>query len=224
MEWPEVDYVKKEETICSVDHGAEQDDDIDFRLFAPSTSAVTPAGDTATQRIRLRSPSIDTSQLGFQRAERNLSYYFTAPISNAQKSKLSYAAVGGEQVMARSTEACPGNFYPWKVLHLPASQQSKATKCSAPLLFRKLGALDHPAKRTRPGKKYRIKLRMKRAAIQSRKEASKAAADAKEAAEREKRARKNREKKAKKRQRDKAKKAAAAGEEGSLADEKDDET
>ncbi|KAK3698391.1 hypothetical protein LTR37_016961 [Vermiconidia calcicola] len=181
------------------------DGELDFRLFAAPPQAVT-AGDTGkTNRIRLRSPSVDNTRAGFVKPERASSYYFSGTLSLPDQKCFEEAAVTGDQVLMLSRLPRPGSSYSWKALHLPATSldktisQSHLSRCSA------LVDGTAPANRKRPGKKYRIKLRIKHRKLQAQKEANKAATEAKEIAEREKRTRRNREKKAKKRLRDKAK-------------------
>ncbi|KAK3696304.1 hypothetical protein LTR37_018040 [Vermiconidia calcicola] len=183
-----------------------QDEEIDFRLFAFPTQAVT-AGDTGkTNRIRLRSPSIDNTRAGFVKPGRASSYYFSGALSVPDQKCLEEAAVTGDQVLMLSRLPRPGCSYSWKVLHLPAASQDKTMRQSHPSGFSALvdGAVS--TKRKRAGKKYRIKLRIKHRQLQAQQEARKAEAEAKDIAEREKRTRRNREKKVKKRLRDKAKK------------------
>lgn len=118
-------------------------------------------------------------------------------------------ALTGEQVLAQARIPWPGSSYSWKVLHLPLSNVQKSIRPQQLEPLRNLVNDNLQAKRKRPGKKYRIKLRRKQAALQAQRDARKAAAETKEAAKREKRTRRNREKKVKRRERDRAKKSAA---------------
>lgn len=195
----------------------EGEDDLAFNLFAPSGPSATSNGEpSATQRIRIRSPSADPNRaVGFIRPERDPSYYFTdAPGSRSSKDFASSALTGSE-ILSLSKIPWPGSTLDWKVLHIPppSHQQAKHTAASAPSLFSRL--IDFKAvpsgKRTRPGKKYRIRVRTKKAAVLKKQESIKAAEEAKEAEYREKKTRRNREKKVKKRARDKVKKMAEEG-------------
>lgn len=150
------------------------------------------------------------------RPHRSQSYYFADPVTSVDKRKLEIAALTGNQVLARSNSSWPGSAYTWKVLHLPPSGLTKDLKAQTSSQVRFAGLLGdkQEKKRTRPGKKYRIKLRKRSAASAAKKDAKKAAAEAKEAAEREKRTRRNREKKVKRKAKEKAKKEGVEDDDG----------
>lgn len=188
-----------------------EEDELDFQLFAPSKAKETPHQSKSVHKIKLRSPSVDYDQAGFIQPKRNQAYYFAKALSTKEKENIEAAATSGHQVLAQSQSLRPGSAYSWKVLHLPASGLSKSIRTQEANTFRKLVDDSGPRERTRPGKKYRIKLRTKRAALREKQEAAKVAEEAKEAAEREKRTRRNREKKVKKKVREKAKKAESRG-------------
>ena len=192
-----------------------EDDELEFRLFsAPSiTKDAEPAN--AVQKIRLASPSVDHSNAGFVQPDRDPSYYFTNGLSEAVKDDLHSVALTGQQIHALARQPWPGSAYEWKVLHLPPSSMSEATRQDEAKCFTSLVSDAPVSKRKRPGKKYRIKLRRKHAEAETRKAAVEAAAASKET----RYARKSGlgsigRKKARKRARDKAKKVAAATEEG----------
>lgn len=196
------------------------EDELAFNLFAPSGSNEPAKSEqSAVQRIRIRSPSLDPDlPAGFVRPSRDPSYYFTDVKDLQAKDDFSSSAVTGDQILAQSKSTWPGSTCNWRVLQIPppSSSQTKSIIASAPSLFGRL--IDTKSltggKRTRPGKKYRIRIRMKRAAVVKKREAIKAAEEAKEAEYREKKTRRNREKKVKKRARDKAKKVAEKDEAG----------
>lgn len=183
-----------------------EDDELDFRLFSAGAKSQAESGpaQTTVHKIRLRSPSVDSGKAGFIQPERNSNYYFASLSNTTEKQNIAFAAVTGRQVQERAKQPWPGFAYPWKVLHLSSTHVHKSIRRPIPAVFSKIVDDSSPKKRTRPGKKYRIRVRAKKAA-------SEAAVASKELAERENRARKNREKKLKKRARDKVKKAAAAG-------------
>ncbi|KAK4894281.1 hypothetical protein LTR27_007414 [Elasticomyces elasticus] len=171
---------------------------LDFRLFAP-TSATGNAS-----KIRLRSPTPQTTAPGFVVHERNQNYYLAEPPSSADKVKYESAALSGAEVVALSRTPWPGSAYPWKVFHvtLKGSREGSATRVND------MGTRPTSAtKRKQPGKKARIQVRVKLAA--QRAEAGKQQIDAKarEIADREKRVRLNRAKTLRKRAREKARKA-----------------
>ena len=182
-------------------------DEYDFRLFGAAKGVDSEQRNDGLHKIRLSSPSISKADAGLVHPERNRGYYFTKPLSDVEVKKFRSSALTGEQVRAQAYGPWPGCSYSWKVLHLPLSNVQKSIRNQELQPFRGLINEDPPAERKRPGKKYRIKLRRKQATLKAQQDASKAAAETKEAAEREKRTRRNREKKLKKKQREKAKKS-----------------
>ena len=196
---------------------AEADEELDFRLFAAPKTGSQAAIDPG-QKIRLRSPSIDPANAGFVQPRRPESYYFAAPPTGKQERELEAVALTGNEMVALSQTYRPGCSYSWKVLHLPPSGLSKELQLDIPSgLSRLVGDADSK-KRTRPGKKYRIKIRKKLAAKSAAADARKAAAEAKEIAEQEKRTRRNREKKVKKKAKEKAKKVGETNDENVVLD------
>jgi len=177
----------------------QDEEQLDFRLFASAETAQK----NYPHKIRLRSPTPTTAAAGFVRPRSNSSYF--ADVSEVDFAK---AAPTGEQILAQSRIPWPGTALPWKLLHAA----SKVTDVqSLPGVQRHMDAI-LPGKRRRLGKKSRIKLRTKIASEHRREDATRAAVEAKEAAEREKKTRRNREKKVKKRLREKAKKVEARAE------------
>lgn len=200
----------------------EEDEGLDFQLFAaPKTGGeAKTAKPGETHKIRLRSPSLDPEKVGFVRPHRDQSYYFADTLSEAEKQRLEGAALTGSQILARATSSWPGSTYDWKVLALPPSGLSKHLRLQQRSCLPRLTGDDAPLKkRTRPGKKYRIKIRRKAEAAKAKKHAKEVADEAKEAAEREKRTRRNREKKVKRKAKEKAKKVGGDGEEDGVVDD-----
>lgn len=195
----------KTEHIDAGSHGEDgAEDELEFQLFAAPTKA-TETGDT--HKIRLKSPSLDPERTGFLRRHRSQDYYFTSPLTKKEKRQLQSVALQGDQVLKNATSPWPGSAYAWKVLHLPPSGISKDLRTAGqPVLPKLTGAQQLGKKRTRPGKKYRLKLRQKATEGARKKEERKKVDEEKEAAEREKRTRRNREKKVKKKAKEKAKK------------------
>lgn len=186
------------------------EEELEFSLFAP-TKATSNDAAAPTQRIRIRSPTPEEREPGFIVPRRDRAYYFTGSLNAAQAREYAIAAVTGEDVLARSHSSWPGSRYSWKVIHIPKSQAKLAGfQNLTPKLSRFLPE-EAQKKRTRLGKKSRIKKRQ-RAAVEKAKEEDESKMKAeKELAERAKKAKRNREKKFKKRARDKAKKAAGVG-------------
>lgn len=149
-----------------------------------------------------------------------MSYYHTGELDPTRAKEYEVAAVTGADVLAMSKLSCTGCAYPWKVVNVPASQAKAALAAAAAQNSAAEAFLpDIAKKRTRLGKKDRIKKRQKMAKIKAKKEEEGKSKEEKERLEREKKARRNREKKFKKRARDKAKKAA--GKEGDVDDGSD---
>ncbi|KAK4506079.1 hypothetical protein PRZ48_004044 [Zasmidium cellare] len=205
----EFEFVSHDNKVTEPDQGQNADDDeMDFLLFAPSTNQANDTAELA--KIRVQTPPLTIGEPGFVVPDRDDGYYFTKELSPEAKAILSQAAVTGEDVLSRSRSSWPGSSYPWKVLQINNTKRQRIILSNSNTLFAKL--CDHPtdAKRRRPGKKARVKVRTKAAAAKARKDENRKAAEEKEAEEREKRTRRNREKKVKKKQREKAKKSETA--------------
>lgn len=205
--------------------GNDDDEGLEFQLFAaPKKGGGHSKTSTSaeTHRVRLRSPSLDPEKVGFVRPHRDQSYYFARTLMAEERNELETAAVTGAQVLSHAASSWPGTAYPWKILHL--SNPNSRTSFSDQARIARLGDPSPAKKRTRPGKKYRIKIRKKAAAAVAKKEERKAEEEKKEAEEREKRTRRNREKKVKRKAKEKAKKAdgAQAGEEGGKREGEED--
>ncbi|KAK0803053.1 hypothetical protein LTR02_005774 [Friedmanniomyces endolithicus] len=168
------------------------EEDLDFRLFAAVSTA---DGTTAA---------------GFVVPGRGRRYYFAETSATGDKENFARAALSGAQVLALSLKPWPGSAYPWKVVHVP-STKGRLPSGSVAVKDRIDVTTDLLAKRKRPGKKSRIKIRTKLAISRVEAEKSQANAVAREAAEREKRVRTNRAKKLKRRAQEKAKKSGVKG-------------
>ena len=187
-----------------------EDDGLDFRLFAAPPATGDRVESKQPHKIKLRSPSIDRANPGFVQPNRNLSYYFAKALSSTDKENLESSAISGEQVLNLSRSYRPGIAYSWKVLNLSTSNLAKPLRTNNQSTFARLVPEDRSQRKTRPGKKSRIKLRSKSEKAKQKQLATKAATKAKDAAQKEKRTQRNREKKVKKRLRDKAKKESTA--------------
>lgn len=201
----------------AVSTAEDEDEEMMFQLFAPTKSTTATAQtepQPAAQKIRIRSPSLDPATTGFLHPGRPTSYYLAEPLSEKAKAEIEASAISGKQVLDLSTLPQPGCAYEWKVLHIPASQVSRAARVAVAEQiaagFSRLGKFEAPAKRRRTGKKLRIKIRSKAEAAKAKQQAATQAKEAKEEAEKEKRTRRNREKKVKRKAKEKAKKAGGA--------------
>lgn len=202
----------------------DEEEELEFQLFAPTKSTTTTTNAEsapAAQKIRLRSPSIEAKDPGLVTGPRPLSYYHTGDIDPSKAEEYAAVAVTGADIVAWSKQPCPGCAYPWKVINMPASQAKAALAAAASQNAAAEAFLpDVQKKRTRLGKKARIKKRQKLAVTKAKKEEENKLKEEKDRADREKKAKRNREKKFKKRARDKAKKAAGKeGDQGGGADE-----
>ncbi|GAB7365723.1 hypothetical protein MBLNU230_g7061t1 [Neophaeotheca triangularis] len=206
----------------SNEHDAEDDEGLEFRLFAPTTKPTassnknqTDKNQTQTQiqttRIRLDSPTEENRAPGFLNPHRNRAYYFATPPSPETQKTLDIIALSPTQIHNLSKIPWPGVSYPWKVLHLPATNSSPQTP--QPKTFAKLGLqAEVSKKRTRLSKACRIRKRKALAMARDEQARVREVKEAKEVAEREKRTRRNREKKIKKRAKEKAAKGGGGGE------------
>lgn len=193
-----------------VQGGGEDDGDegLEFQLFAAPKGGETKATEVGeTHRIRLKSPSVDPERIGFLRPHRSPSYYYATPLSEEEKG----VALRGDQVLACAKVPWPGSAYGWKVLHLPPFGLSKDLRTTSQSILPQLTGAESRSRRTRPGKKYRIKLRRKAAEGARKKEERRKVEEDKVAAEKEKRTRRNREKKVKRKAKEKAKKEDGIG-------------
>ncbi|KAK1815554.1 hypothetical protein LTR12_010019 [Friedmanniomyces endolithicus] len=207
----ELDFVTN--TDDTVQPG-EPEDDLDFRLFAAASIA---GGASVANKIRLRSPTPQTAAAGFVVPERDRGYYFADTLVTADKENYARVALSGAQVLALSRAPWPGSAYEWKVVHVP-STKGRLPSGFVAVKDRIDVTTDLLAKRKRPGKKSRIKIRIdlktsraKAEKLQAEAVKLQARAVAREAAEREKRVRTNRAKKLKRRAQEKAKKSGVKG-------------
>lgn len=217
------------------DDDGDEDDELEFRLFAPAkapaakptksapsaaaartTGSENAAAAAAVQKIRLRSPSLDPDRpAGFVVAARPQSYYFAPSLASAAKNaEYADAAVAGDEVvrLARATR-WPGCAVPWKVSVVDAASGRLRRALERHVVDGAEGG-DGEKRRRRKSKKARIALRKKREQGLERKQAAERQKMEKEEHERAKRAEKNRKQKLKRREKERAKKAAERGEAG----------
>ncbi|KAI0457035.1 hypothetical protein F5B21DRAFT_107489 [Xylaria acuta] len=155
---------------------------------------------------------------GFVVPSRPRSYYVASPPSPRKVSEYRSVAVSAEYVLADAKRRRWGLEKPWRVTHItpnsnPASpktipgsaQEEEEEKGSA----EKKKEEKKKTKRTRPGKKHRIVLRVREKAARDREETTKKLVLGKEQHLQEKKKRLNRERKLKRRQKEREKKAEA---------------
>jgi len=172
------------------------EDAVEFRLFAGSKS-------TKPIKIRIKSPEVGESPLGFVVPDRPQSYYFRNGITKEENFEYQHSAVSGEDIIIRSKIKWPGCSLPWRVItgnqRLNAKAQSHTTNFSN-------GDTVSKDKHTKISKRTRIAKRMKLAAIEKRNQENHAAAIDREERLRKKKSKKNRAQKLKKREKERAKK------------------
>ncbi|KAI1130941.1 hypothetical protein F5Y10DRAFT_99463 [Nemania abortiva] len=145
---------------------------------------------------------------GFTVPSRPRSYYVASAPSAQKVAEYRSVAVSPEYVLADARRRRWGLEKPWRVIHVAASQSaSESTQKEDPIGQEKKG--EEKKKRTRPGKKHRILLRVREKEAREREEAAKKKASEKEQHIQEKKKRLNREKKLKRRQKEREKKAEA---------------
>ncbi|KAF1811062.1 hypothetical protein P152DRAFT_459944 [Eremomyces bilateralis CBS 781.70] len=213
-------------------------DEFEFRLFAPQKPKETSSGlqssGPSASKIRIASPEPLAGD-GAILTARDQSHYFTSPPTPQRKAELRSAAVTGDVVREWAQERWPGSELSWRVEKLvvgkgtlkrmarseahgawdisqvapDAIKGGKGESTEVP------PASDFTPYHKRPGKKKRIKIRMRiRAAEVGKEEKAK-----KDEEEREKKTRRNREKKVKKKMRDKLKKTQEGEAEGEGGEE-----
>ncbi|KAK0739552.1 hypothetical protein B0T21DRAFT_362844 [Apiosordaria backusii] len=174
---------------------ANQEEEFAFRLFssAPAQKVV----------LAPKEEDIIASSEDIPFKERPLSYYIRPPLTPEEQEQIRHSALSGQDVLALSRQRAWGLEVPWRVTRISIV----ATNTKKPITSNsatKAAEEGDKKKKKRPGKKSRIKLRIK---AQKRKE-EESKKLTKEEHLKEKKKRLNREKKLKRRQKEKAKKAA----------------
>ncbi|KAI0442647.1 hypothetical protein F4803DRAFT_355283 [Xylaria telfairii] len=146
---------------------------------------------------------------GFVVPSRPLSYYIASPPSPGKVSEYRSVAVSAEYVLADAKRRRWGLEKPWRVIHINPNSNSVLPK-TMPGSAQDAGSTEEKKiKRTRPGKKHRIKLRVREKAAREREETAKKLVLDKEQHLQDKKKRLNRERKLKRRQKEREKKAEA---------------
>ncbi|KAK6399464.1 hypothetical protein LTR95_019430 [Oleoguttula sp. CCFEE 5521] len=186
---------------------------LEFRLFAKPSLQSTTAASQPTQRVNVRSPSVDPTTAGFVQPEGPRSRYFTRLTNEEERYRLDFAAVTSDQIQALANSPWPGSTYEWKMQYInvhgyPTSAMPTAQTSNPKATVAK------STKQCKLSKAARIRQRVRLGKVRAARDAAENAG----AAEREKKSARNREKKLKKKAREKAKKAA-----GGLANADDGE-
>lgn len=206
-----------------------EDEAFEFRLFAPTTTAIASNTDqsstpnvTTTQRVILsNSDDEDLGDGAFTVQHRRLSWYIAAPATGTRKAEFEEAAVSSEAVMRGREQRAWALEKPWRVTVIrtgstPIPQSAPAQPVKS-ISMQVAVEENGKTKRTKPNKKRRIVVRIRERALAEKLEAERLrrAREEEEKASRgvedaEKRTARNRERKIKRREREKRKKAAAA--------------
>ncbi|KAI0491137.1 hypothetical protein F4859DRAFT_460413 [Xylaria cf. heliscus] len=143
------------------------------------------------------------------------SYYVASPPSPGRLSEYRSAAVSVEYVLADAKRRRWGLEKPWRVIHITPNASTASPRTISGSAQEEGSAEkkkgEKKAKRTRPGKKHRIVLRVREKAAREREEVAKKQILDKEQHLQEKKKRLNRERKLKRRQKEREKKAEAHG-------------
>ncbi|KAI1746255.1 hypothetical protein F4680DRAFT_14689 [Xylaria scruposa] len=148
---------------------------------------------------------------GFVVPSRPRSYYIASPPSPEKVSDYRSVAVSAEYVLTDAKRRRWGLEKPWRVIHITPNSSSVSPKTVPRSAQEGDSAEKKKAKRTRPGKKHRILLRVREKVAREREEAAKKSILEKEQHLQEKKKRLNRERKLKRRQKEREKKAEAQG-------------
>ncbi|KAL8949373.1 MAG: hypothetical protein Q9222_004509 [Ikaeria aurantiellina] len=189
-----VNETQNEETRNKIEAADGSDEEAyDFKLF----SAKIKQPDTCAPRqskIVLKSPSPGPEESGFISQVRPRNYYFTGPRTEQEQCQYREVAMNGDDVMKASHSRWPGFEIPWRVFTIKIDA-SKSAKIHAETVkvVSSVGI-------TKPGKKRRIAMRIKRRAREEREKTAQAVEAEKMVLDREKRTRRNREKKVKRRE------------------------
>ncbi|KAK1993472.1 hypothetical protein LX36DRAFT_661493 [Colletotrichum falcatum] len=167
------------------DDDAAAPEEFEFRLFTTTDPATKIALVDEDERALLGD--------GAMLRGRPLSYYIAAEATAEARAELEYAAVSGDEVLARARQRWWGMEMPWRVTRVPGAAASKAAA------EEEEGEKTAAARRRRPGKKKRIALRARERERKKRAEEQERAQAGKEEALKEKKKRLNRLKKLRKR-------------------------
>lgn len=175
----------------STEDQAEEEDAADeefaFRLF----STAKP-----TQKVVLEEDVEPQGEGGLVGPGRPLSYYVVTNLSAKERLEYDFAAVSGDEILARSKTRSWGMEMPWKVTTIRVTRKARPEDTKA----------KDEAKRRRPGKKQRISLRKKAKVKEEKQQAAAQKLIEKEEHIKDKKKRMNRLKKLRRRAKDKEKK------------------
>ncbi|GKT84986.1 hypothetical protein CT0861_11069 [Colletotrichum tofieldiae] len=169
-----------------------QDDDaagpeaFEFRLFTTT--------DPATKIALVDEDELALQGDGDMLRKRPLSYYVAGEPTAEARAALAFAAVSGDEVLARARQRWWGMEMPWRVTRVPAGAPGRGSKTAGPG-----DGEEEAARRRRPGKKKRVALRAKERERKKKAEEQDRAKMGKEEALKEKKKRLNRLKKLRKR-------------------------
>ncbi|KAK2043302.1 hypothetical protein LZ31DRAFT_576551 [Colletotrichum somersetense] len=173
------------------DGGAEE---FEFRLFATTDPATKIALVDEDERALMGD--------GAMLRQRPLSYYIADEPTPEARAEMAFAAVSGDEVLARARQRWWGMEMPWRVTRVPGGPSGTASKTAAAANSGDGAAEEEEAaaaRRRRPGKKKRVALRIREREKKKKAEEQERAKMGKEEALKEKKKRLNRLKKLRKR-------------------------
>ncbi|KAK2023993.1 hypothetical protein LX32DRAFT_697500 [Colletotrichum zoysiae] len=189
------------------DGGAEE---FEFRLFATTDPATKIALVDEDERALMGD--------GAMLRPRPLSYYIAGEPTPEARAEMAFAAVSGDEVLARARQRWWGMEMPWRVTRVPGGTSGTSSSKTAAAANSGDGAAEEEAaaaRRRRPGKKKRVALRIREREKKKKAEEQERAKMGKEEALKEKKKRLNRLKKLRKRAKAKEGKKADGDESGS---------
>ncbi|KAK1594886.1 uncharacterized protein LY79DRAFT_589028 [Colletotrichum navitas] len=161
-------------------------EEFEFRLFTTTDPATKIALVDEDERALLGD--------GAMLRGRPLSYYIAGEATPEARAEMAFAAVSGDEVLARARQRWWGMEMPWRVTRVPGAA-GKASKTATAAGEEETAA----ARRRRPGKKKRVALRLRERERKKKDEEQERAKMSKEEALKEKKKRLNRLKKLRKR-------------------------
>ena len=168
LDLPQAFIEPKDDTVLCLQEN--EDATFEFKLF----SAPKPAGEkpevtpNSLTHVRLVDDPGKAGD-GTITSARPLSYYFSSPSNAEARKQFEISSVDGQEILRRAQKGCPGLRYPWKVIHLHGAQDASGVLTTSDPVT--LATPASKQRKSRKGKKARIKIRTKIRAEESRRRA-----------------------------------------------------
>ena len=214
---PEETCIPSDRDLTPAESSAQDVLDSGFSLFGASTNLTinaAPTTDAASAKPESSLPAVLTRSNAAALLPRAQSYYLAPPTSSKAYSRFVDAALSASDIYRLSKIPWPGSACPWRVMSASHSPPSKALHSQVA----DVGSDQGIRRRTRKGKKTRLKIRRKHERVRTAQAAKERAERDKAEHEREKRAKMNRSKQLKKREKARLAKAAEGQATGGLND------